>query len=179
MDAAETTSCWSAYEGSGGLESVPSTTFSQVDAYEDIACGIAAADGHLECWGWMKLESCDAAKLGCDPNPECRQYLDYFMDPPAGSYVDVTVGSDKWACAIRDDLTVVCWGDVFQYVDENGTPVSGPYPPQPEGDPLNTIPVDVTFLNIDAGKAHVCGLTIDGAIQCWGDDSLGQVSDAP
>ena len=50
---------------------------------------------------------------------------------------------------------------------------SQPQPPMPEPG------LDVVYTAISSGANHVCGLTTDGAVMCWGDDSEGQVSNRP
>ena len=80
--------CW----GPGGvlqLQQPPSLAFSSAAIGDGWACGIAKADGELICWGQNDYGNLNA---------------------PAGSFRQVALG-DRHGCAIRDDDSVVCWGD--------------------------------------------------------------------
>ena len=37
----------------------------------------------------------------------------------------------------------------------------------------------MTFIAISSGANHVCAISEDGSIMCWGDNDYGQVSDRP
>ena len=70
----------------------------------------------------------------------------------------VSVG-DAYACAIRSDETLACWGtDAYALA---GSPAPG------------------SFVALGAGEQHACGVRIDGTVACWGDDSEGQSSPPP
>jgi hypothetical protein len=66
---------------------------------------------------------------------------------------------DAHSCAIRGDLSLVCWGD-----DSKGQ--------------LDGIPTG-EFHAVSAGGAHSCAIRIDGSLACWGDDSKGQLDAIP
>jgi alpha-tubulin suppressor-like RCC1 family protein len=73
-------------------------------------------------------------------------------------------------CALISDGSVQCWGD-----NSNGELGDG-------GTTPSSIPVLVTGLSntataIAAGFDHTCALLIDGSVQCWGDNSNGQLGD--
>ncbi|MXW30280.1 MAG: hypothetical protein F4Z88_05975, partial [Chloroflexi bacterium] len=74
--------------------------------------------------------------------------------------------SGDHTCALRPDMTVVCWGsDVYEQSspeklkDENDDPL----PPE-----------ELLFTSISAGSFNTCGLRPDLTLLCWGDDSEGQ-----
>lgn len=71
-------------------------------------------------------------------------------------YTAITAGTD-YACALRDDGTVACWGD-------NRLGKADP----PDGE----------FLKVSAGRGHSCGVREDGTAACWGANRYGQ-SDPP
>src|SRR5947209_8475172 len=80
-------------------------------------------------------------------------------------------------CALLQDGTVRCWGanDFGQL--GNGT--SAPVPGTPTT--FNPTPVTVsgitTAVAISAGGWHTCALLRDGTIQCWGQNTYGQLGD--
>ncbi|MGA2450570.1 MAG: hypothetical protein ABTD50_18030 [Polyangiaceae bacterium] len=111
---------------------LPSGAFTEISALDaNNGCGVLAAGSEV-CWG--ALASSDAGA------------------PPAGTFVHVAVGGQSpsqnvFACGIRKDATVACWGD-----NEFGQ--SSP----PAG----------TFTGISAGYNFACGLKTGGAVTCWG-----------
>jgi alpha-tubulin suppressor-like RCC1 family protein len=58
----------------------------------------------------------------------------------------LTIGAHH-TCGIRQDGTVLCWGDNFY---GEATPLPG------------------TFMELSAGYGHTCGLRGDGSVACWG-----------
>jgi alpha-tubulin suppressor-like RCC1 family protein len=79
------------------------------------------------------------------------------------------------ACAIRDDGTVVCWGN-------NGSGQLGVGDAVNRGDApgeLPTTPVALgagrTATAMTAGDNHTCALLDDGSVMCWGYNSHGQL----
>jgi alpha-tubulin suppressor-like RCC1 family protein len=100
-------------------------------------------------------------------------YSDVPVDIPilANTIMEVSAGYYH-TCAVTKSGGIKCWGDNLfgQLGDGNGGDMS-----------LTKIPpVDVVgFIGspaaISAGGHHSCGLTTTGDVQCWGDNSLGQV----
>ena len=123
--ADDTVVCWGS-----GIAGTPGGTFSSVSVYDD-ACGITLA-GSIMCWSG-----------GIANQP-----------PPPGSFRQVSVGNG-YACALRTDSTLHCWGG-----NDHGraTPPSG------------------AFQSVSAGFVHTCGLRADGTVACWGADWHGRTS---
>lgn len=67
-----------------------------------------------------------------------------------------------YACAIRLDRTVECWGDAKVVKDPRVLSAPGGF-----------------FLQIDGGFHHACGLREDHTIACWGDPTNGRLSAPP
>jgi hypothetical protein len=65
---------------------------------------------------------------------------------PAGSFTSVSSGG-KFACAIRTDATLACWG--YPY-DGSTTPPAG------------------SFMTVSAGLDHACAIRTDQTLVCWG-----------
>lgn len=77
---------------------------------------------------------------------------------PLPGFVAVDMGY-RHACAIRDDGTVICWGD-----NEEGQA---------------TVPAGLQdVVQVSGGNVHTCALDRNGALTCWGSNHLGQ-SDVP
>ena len=74
----------------------------------------------------------------------------------ASTGIAIATGSTH-SCAIRQDATVVCWGNNF-YGQSDAS--AG------------------RFTAVTAGEFHSCGIRTDGTVLCWGDNEYGQ-SDAP
>ncbi|MFH1812201.1 MAG: hypothetical protein ABIJ09_25920, partial [Pseudomonadota bacterium] len=98
-------------------------------------CGITTTDT-AKCWG---------------------EDVSGSLAPPAGAFVQVTVGY-RFACGLRATGLVECWGS---------TPGN-----------LGVIPAD-TFRHIEAGMETVCGIKTDFSIKCWGSDAQGVIGNAP
>jgi hypothetical protein len=58
---------------------------------------------------------------------------------------EVLSSNERHNCAIKDDGTIVCWGQKTK-----------------------TAPNDTNFARISAGKSHNCALKEDGTMVCWG-----------
>jgi alpha-tubulin suppressor-like RCC1 family protein len=86
----------------------------------------------------------------------------------------VAVGSN-FACALTLDGTVSCWG--FNPRGQLG--------PNAALNALITTPVAVPLaggrlaLDIAAGSQHVCVVTDNSGVQCWGDNAFGQLGISP
>jgi hypothetical protein len=152
-----TLACWGD-DSKGQLDGIPTGTFTSVSAGGAHTCAIRASDdgdfdgGPLVCWG-----------------DDSKGQLDEIK---AGEYVTLSSGGAH-SCAIKANLHLGCWGD-----DENGQ-VSGAPGEWPgwhwfwQGD-------SPFFFAVSAGGAHTCGLQAPfGTLECWGDDSKGQLDSIP
>jgi alpha-tubulin suppressor-like RCC1 family protein len=88
------------------------------------------------------------------------------------SGVAAVSAGDSHSCAILVDGSVECWGYNEQGQLGDGT----------SGEPFSYGPVAVTGLAgaasaIAAGWKHTCAATEDGVVQCWGENSFGQLGD--
>ncbi len=138
----------------GGLE------FATVTPGEEHTCALGI-DGATYCWGfnfWGEL-GIDSVTETDAPRP-VRQSLDYTM---------VSTGR-HYNCGLLGDGTAHCWGnnlsrqlgvDSVEEFSIDPVPVSGGF----------------TFVTIDAGPQHACGITDERAAYCWGRN--GRASSAP
>lgn len=120
------------------------------------------ADSRVQCWG-----SNGSGQLG-NNEPWTRTTP---MDVVGlGSGVTAISAGDDHTCALLTSGAVRCWGS-----NANGQLGVGSTINQPT-------PVAVTALGsgnvaISAAGAHSCAITSGGAVQCWGDNSKGQLGD--
>ncbi len=124
--------CWGRVDGM-----TPLHKFSAVEMGTFDVCAIREAHGRLQCWGRNR-------------GGESRV--------PGGAFVDVSV-SDGYACAVRTDGTLACWGDLAER-EAVATP---------EG----------VFRSVRVGLFGACGLLDDGRVECWGDGDRWELPNPP
>jgi hypothetical protein len=109
-------------------------------------CGVRLSDGGLICWGTLSDDPCEA-------QPDHGQ-----LNPPPGSYTQVSAGGPTF-CALARDGSVACWG-----AGDGSTPIC-------EGQNLHfgqTDTPDGQFVHVCAGYVHACAVRTDGSMECWG-----------
>lgn len=89
-------------------------------------------------------------------------------------YADLAVGGN-YACALRSGGEADCWGHLpFDYLNNNffssDSVLSVPTVPE-------QVAPGLRFLSVSVGSQVACGLTDDGAAQCWGDHLYGGLGD--
>jgi hypothetical protein len=89
------------------------------------------------------------APAGAAPRPLLVSSPNVFTQVDAGP---------GFACALRGDGVVECWG----HFD----------PPNQASD--TRVAASGTFTQVSAGGGHACAVRGDGVVECWGDNSLGQ-----
>jgi len=97
------------------------------------------AHRHLEVRGFRVREVPRLAAL----TGRCR----WSQRRVVGHIQQVDAGDDGFACGVRTDGTIACWGD-----NRYGQTTA------PTG----------TFSEVSAGGPHACGVRTDGTIACWG-----------
>ena len=155
------------------------------------ALGGGAFMGDVYCWGNNAHDtiglSVDAGSAVPTPNK-----IGVFQT----DVVDVDVsGDNRYACAVRHDGSVWCWGDDYQgrIGALEGSGVDGWFHPTPV-----QVHVESTVEGADAaadagdiglgaplanvrlvrvGDATSCALKFDGTVWCWGNDSLAGLGD--
>ena len=165
-------SCW----GYQPPEPVPGApTFTQLTAGggqilggEGHACGITSL-GVAYCWGHNSL-----GQLGVGLNPGCgpSQYCSTPMLVAGGlTFASLSAG-DAHTCGIVVTGEAYCWG-------YNGWAQLGAAGDESCVLPCSPVPTPVsgglTFVQINAGARHTCGVTTGGAAYCWGKNGLGEL----
>lgn len=135
----------------------------QVEGGEWHTCALLKYTGTVHCWGR-------------DNNGELGNGPDRAQTVP-GAAVDlsgpatVIASGYSHVCALLDSGSVMCWGR-----GNNGQLGNGSYT-TPQHLPSKVIGLHGEIAGVAAGSAHTCAWTQAGNVQCWGNDSLGQLGD--
>jgi alpha-tubulin suppressor-like RCC1 family protein len=121
------------------------------------ACAVSSSGG-LQCWGRNGYGELGIGRKGDRSSPVDVKGL-------SQNAKSVTAGENS-TCAILSDGGVKCWGNNGDGQLGNGTREDSP------------IPVDVAGLSgnataVAAGRNHICALTSDQRVKCWGSGYLG------
>lgn len=154
-------------DGTGTSSAVPRpvsglTGVAAVSTGTSHSCAVRT-DGTVACWG-----SNESHQLGVDLGWSSRSLVPVTVPDLTGVVAVATGGSHT--CALRDDTTVRCWGDIqFGQVGNGATgsfddSISTPTP----------VPGLSGVVQLDAGWNHTCARIDDGTVRCWGDNRAGQ-----
>lgn len=134
----------------------------QVSAGYDHTCAINA-NNRVLCWG-------DDSKEQLGNGAGVNSTIDASSATEIGSHHFRLVRAGfKQTCAIGTDGLLYCWGDNTggSLGITAGSTVNSPQ--------LLTNMSGAYFKDVAMGKAHICGLTADGKVLCWGSASSGQL----
>jgi alpha-tubulin suppressor-like RCC1 family protein len=128
-------------KASDGQTNPPADTkFSSISAGDTHTCGIVKDADTVACWGSNHLVG-GSGESG----------------PPDGYFLDVSAGKG-FTCGVEATTHhEVCWGSA---------PTGGPN----EEDDTGVYTPPVELVAIDAGESHVCAITVDSTVVCWGAD---------
>ena len=142
-----------------GAAELDSTELCMVDNDED---GYGSSDiGVLTAYGGITGTDCDDnnhALLSMNGDPECEGWykvLDFAIGIAESSSFEKKLG----ICVIDNQNSLFCFAQ-----KETIWPLTDP----PEGQ----------YVEVVVGRSHGCALDLEGNVQCWGDNSVGQL-DAP
>jgi alpha-tubulin suppressor-like RCC1 family protein len=155
-------------------------SFRSVYSGEHHTCGLTT-DGAAYCWGLnpfgqlgaQSAEKCklEGVKLPCSTRP---------VAVGGGlRFAALAIGGFEHTCGLTDEGRAYCWG--LNTFGELGPDSLGTLCELPGQTPIPCarvpMPVasDLRFASIVAGGYHICGLTPDGSVYCWGINDYGQL----
>lgn len=152
-----------------GCESTCKPTLMQIDAGELFTC-VALGTGAVRCWGdneYGQLGLGHTDILGDEPGEMPTPDLDL-----GGPVERIALGPEH-ACALMQDGAVRCWGrnDGGQLGHGNTSNCGD----EPGEMPPPVVPLGEPAVGIAAGWRHTCALLASGALNCWGDNTYGQL----
>jgi len=137
-------------------------TFSQLAGTLSSVCGLQS-DGVSMCWGYLP-----SFRGGQSPHPYGR-----WPAPAGGPAFAWIYGGGSHHCGLTASGDAWCWGANYFGALGDGSRSDQSVPVRvraPEG---------VRFTQLALGGSHTCGLSTDGRLFCWGDNSLGQLGRTP
>lgn len=125
-------------------------------------------------------------------------FYDTQIESPSGAFIDIGIGSE-YPCAVGETGSVLCWNwSEPESAETCAITLAAPEGPFVDvcvlggglGCALDAAgyascwmvggtfeaPADETFTQIACGASHVCGVTPDNRIVCWGEDYYGETS---
>src|SRR5690606_14211579 len=121
-------------------------TLTSIDAFGNRLCGLDSAGG-LHCFGETFYSNLTDRNLGAQTSV-------------VGEATSLALAADV-VCTVAKQGSIQCLGS-------NNTAILG-------GVPFTRVPVAFqgpageSFVQISAGKSHICGLTTKGGVYCWGE----------
>jgi hypothetical protein len=160
--------CWGydvTYVEDGGTTSVAAAPQGTEGAVE-VQIGYAAlcarlADGAVTCWGTNGFGELGFPSDGLAHGPTP-------IALPSGRAATHLAVGEQHVCAILDDATVACWG-------QNDAHQCGPDAVGGEQDAPVSVRGVAGATSIAAGANHTCAVVGGTRVECWGDNSSGQL----
>ena len=145
----------------GACEALP-----QVSAGFDHTCGVLAG-GRVRCWGKNDLGQLgygNTVDVGDGVGPSVAE----AGDVPVGAAVKQVSAGWGFTCAVTVTDTVRCWGGgaAGRLGYNNTVNVGDGIGPSPAA--AGDVPVGKPVKRVDCGAFHVCVLTADNRLRCWG-----------
>jgi alpha-tubulin suppressor-like RCC1 family protein len=121
--------------------------------------------GAAQCWGYNVYGELGNGTRNNAPSPTSVIGL-------GSGVAAVVTGGAEFSCALTSAGGVQCWGGDVSGVVGNGSR---------GGDNLSPVAVPEISgaVAISAGESHVCVVTANGGVRCWGDNTSGQLGADP
>jgi alpha-tubulin suppressor-like RCC1 family protein len=166
--------CWPGKAGPSPQPVPTALRFKSISAGNTQVCAVDANDDAY-CWG------SGYGSLGIGLRDTACAFFPSCFSSPTPQLVD---GGLKWSsisagnaftCAVTIDHRGYCWGQVFEAGP--GDPQFGALGNGQFGGSKSPVPVagGLEFKQIDTGTRHACGLTLDGAAYCWGNNASSEL----
>ncbi len=128
------------------------------------SCGILA-NGSLMCWGGGDQWGAQGNGLASNSNLQSPSWVDLG----AGLTAESVAFGQHYGCAVLSDGSLKCWGKNDDGQIGDGT----------SADKHSPVAVSLgagrTADAVAMGNAHTCALLDNGSVQCWGDDTWGDL----
>jgi alpha-tubulin suppressor-like RCC1 family protein len=152
-----------ALSGAAGATTVPYSTAVAVASPGGLSVCVLLSNGSVDCWGYNGYGQLGTGKSG--------NVLPFSAVPVGvkgiGGAKAVSVG-DAFACALLSSGTVKCWGEGDKGELGNGkTATDSPTPVLVKGISSATA--------ITSYADHSCALIKGGTVECWGENTLGEL----
>lgn len=138
------------------------TAYKRVAAGRNHTCGITMADA-LKCWG---TNSAGQLGIGSTASPQLTPQI---VDS-GESYSEIAAGEDN-TCGITTAGVLKCWGANGAGQVGDGTTVLKSSP--------TVIDSGTGYSKVAVASSgyHTCGITVAGALKCWGTNGSGRLGD--
>jgi hypothetical protein len=142
-----------------GVKGLP-LNLAQIAAADDHTCAVLT-NGTVDCWGLNNRGQLGDGTTNNSSTPVAVAGLT--------GVVQIALG-DAATCALTNAGSVECWGDNSFGELGNGSTTDSHVPVQVSG-------LTGGVVAIAAGDAHVCATLFTGQVDCWGDNSAGNLGD--
>lgn len=152
--------------GTTSNSSVPVTVtglplnLAQVAAADDHTCALLT-DGTVRCWGLNNVGQLGDGTTSTSTTPVAVAGLT--------GVVQIALG-DAFSCAVTGAGAVECWGDNSSGELGNGSTTNSTSPVQVSG-------LTGGVVAIGGGSSFACATLFTGQVECWGDNSAGELGD--
>jgi alpha-tubulin suppressor-like RCC1 family protein len=123
------------------------------------SCALTTS-GAVKCWG-----SNSNGELG--DGTQTTQFAPVDVAGLSSGVTDLSVGWNH-ACAVTSTGGIQCWGANGGWQLGDGTQSN-------RSTPVNVIGLAGSAVRVSAGGSHTCAVISAGAVQCWGNNSFGQL----
>ncbi len=132
-------------------------------------------DSTMKCWGSNSDGQLGIGDINGNNNiiGDSTSDIDVVTDVSTDIRVRKISAGQLFTCAILDDSTVKCWGDNIH--GQLGNATNGEDTDIIAPTAQSAISMSSKAINIASGTTHTCASLIDGTVQCWGDNSSGEL----
>lgn len=146
----------------------PSVSFKQIATGSYHSCGLAN-NGQIYCWGRNSYGQLGNGVLANANLPVLVNDGGRGLD---GQFIDLSLGG-LFSCALTKTHQVYCWGSgSFGQLGTNQATDSS----TPVLVSVANLKPDERFWKIQAGESHICGVTNQSQVYCWGRGGDGQLA---
>ena len=155
----------------------PEINATSISAGESHTCALDNSSGMVKCWGAgsrLGLGGTNSKGVGAN---EMGSNLGY-VNLGAGRTATAIASGRYHTCAILDNASVKCWGNVNSNGQFGlGDTVSRGSNPNEMGDNLPTVDLGTgrTATAIASGNHHTCAILDNASVKCWGSGSSGKL----